>query len=262
MITKYLHYFFYKTSKITHIGCKTQSGRNFLGKICVHHQGGGNKNKYIYIDFYRRLNSFGFIIKVIKCFKRTGFLGGILYENGLFAYMLLSENIQIGNQIYAGILQQDEVNTTGLNIPLKQIRLFSLINNIEKYPYIGGQIIRAAGSYGILTAKKKNEAYIKLKSGWNLQVATDCIASIGNVSNMQHRYNIKRKAGISRSLGIRPSVRGVAMNPCDHPHGGGEGKKSPPAAQVSPWGWLTKGTPSLKTKQAKKRKKLYKIFKK
>lgn len=258
MIIKYLNYFIYKINKKISVGCKSQSGRNFLGHICVHHQGGGNKKKYYFIDFFRRLNSFGVIYKIIKCANRTGFIGGILYENGLFSYILLSEKIRIGEKLYAGINCKINKDKLGNSVPLKQLRLFTLLNNIEKYPYVGGQISRSAGTYGIITTKQFKNVIIKLNSGWNLTLSKNCISTIGIVSNMLHKFENITKAGISRSLGIRPSVRGVAMNPHDHPHGGGEGKKSPPANQVSPWGWLTKGTPSLKKKEDKKKRKLYK----
>lgn len=171
----------------------------------------------------------------------------------------MTETLKIGSKIYSGSFYDEaEVNFIGLSIPLKKIRLFSLINNIEKYPFSGGTITRAAGSCAVLTSKLLDSVTVKLKSGWNMVLSKYCIATIGNVSNIKHKFAIKRKAGVQRSLGIRPTVRGIAMNPCDHPHGGGEGRKSPPSGQRSPWGWLTKGTPSLKKKYQKKKKSLYK----
>lgn len=258
---KYLHYFFLLINKKFTIGSRPLSGRNFSGTICVHHKSGGNKNQYYFIDFYRRINNYGYIYKILKCSNRTAFLGGVIYENGLFSYILLTETLKIGARIYSGsFYNNDDINTIGITLPLRKIRLFSIINNIEKYPFSGGSIIRAAGSSAILTSKLFNSITLKLKSGWNLILSKYCIATIGNVSNMKHKFIILKKAGISRSLGIRPTVRGVAMNPCDHPHGGGEGKKSPPSGQRSPWGWLTKGTPTLTKKHQKKKKKLYKYL--
>jgi len=135
------------------------------------------------------------------------------------------------------------------------------LNNIELYPYKGASITRAAGSSVLLTSILKDKVIIKLKSGWNIYLTTYCLANYGCVSNLKHKFNNLKKAGKSWSLGIKSKVRGVAMNPCDHPHGGGEGKKSPPSAQRSPWGWLTKGSSPLKKKYMKKKKKLYKNIK-
>jgi len=258
---KYLHYFFFFINKKYTVGSRPMSGRNFSGTICVHHKSGGNKNKYYFIDFFRRINDFGYIYKILASRDRTGFIGGVIYQNGLFSYLLLTETLIIGSKIYSGsYFENNDVNYVGLAIPLKKIRLFSLINNIEKYPFSGGTISRSAGSSAILTSKLLDKVIIKLKSGWNVILSKYCIATIGNVSNMKHKFTIKKKAGVSRNQGIRPTVRGVAMNPCDHPHGGGEGKKSPPASHRSPWGWLTKGTASLQKKYQEKKKNLYKKF--
>lgn len=127
------------------------------------------------------------------------------------------------------------------------------------YPFKGSSCARSAGMSAILSVKNKNKTtLLKLKSGWNLVVSNYCLASLGLVSNRLHRFYNYKKAGILNSLGKRSVVRGVAMNPCDHPHGGGEGKKSPPSAAKSPWGWLTKGTCSNSKKFELKRKKLFK----
>ena len=261
-MSKFLNYFFFSLKKKICIGTRPLSGRNFTGKICVHHKSGGNKNKFIFIDFYRRVNSYGYIYKILKSSNRTAFIGSVIYENGLFSHIILTENLKLGSKIYSGTYSFDvnDCNQIGTSLPLKEMKLFSILNNIENYPFTGGSIIRAAGSNAILTTKNNKKVIIKLKSGWNISLSELCIGTIGNVSNMKHKFEFLGKAGKARALGIRPTVRGVAMNPCDHPHGGGEGKKSPPSAQVSPWGWLTKGTPSLKKKLDKKRKKLYKVL--
>jgi large subunit ribosomal protein L2 len=256
---KYLHYFFLLVNKKYTIGSRPKSGRNFSGTICVHHKSGKNKNQYYFIDFYRRVNDLGFIYKVLTSQNRTAFLGAVIYQNGLFSYILLSETLKVGSKVYSGTFyDNDDVNYIGITIPMNKIRLFSLINNIEKYPYSGGSIVRAAGTCAILTSKLLNNIVIKLKSGWNLILSKYCLGTVGNISNMKHKFDKKKKAGVNRNLGIRPTVRGVAMNPCDHPHGGGEGRKSPPSGQRSPWGWLTKGTSSLQKKYQKKKKKLFK----
>lgn len=238
------------------IGTNAKSGRNQKGIICVHHRFGGNKRKFFHIDFFRRINNYGFIYKIIKDTRRTSFIGGIIYENGLFGYIILSENVFIGQKIYSGIFNNQ--NILGYTSLLKNVKLFEIINNIEIYPNKGSSLSRSAGSNAILTAISNNIVTLKLKSGWNIFLSANCLASFGCASNVKHKFDNLKKAGKSWSLGRRPSVRGIAMNPCDHPHGGGEGRKSPPSAQRSPWGWLTKGTPSLKKKYMKKKKKLYK----
>jgi large subunit ribosomal protein L2 len=163
---KYLNYFIFSINKKVSIGTRPLSGRNFLGTICVHHQSGGNKKNYLYVDFYRRINSFGYIYKIIKCPNRTGYLGSIIYENGLFSYILLSEGLKINSKIYSGNFSTNkDINQIGITIPLNNIRLFSIINNIELYPYSGGIITRSAGSSAIITTKKKENVIVKLKSG-------------------------------------------------------------------------------------------------
>lgn len=112
--------------------------------------------------------------------------------------------------------------------------MFAYVNNVERYPYAGSTLVRAAGTRAVLATKSKNSVLLKLNSGWNIRISSDCICSVGSTSNHRHKFFCAKKAGYSRALGIRPTVRGVVMNPCDHPHGGGEGRKSPPAAAVSP----------------------------
>jgi len=129
---------------------------------------------------------------------------------------------------------------------LTYINLFTIVNNIELYPYKGSQIVRSAGTSAIITGKINNKMSLKLKSGWNIYISEFCMSTLGRVSNITHNLKKFKKAGDVVNLGKRPIVRGVAMNPCDHPHGGGEGKKSPPASPVSPWGWFTQHTPSKK----------------
>jgi ribosomal protein L2 len=167
-MSKYLYYFFSTINKKFTIGSRPSAGRNFSGTICVHHKAGGNKNKYLLVDFYRRLNSYGYIYKIIKNLNFTAFLGGIIYENGLFSYIILSETLKLRSRIYSGSYYQkgkDELGYIGMTVPLKKISLFALVNNIEKYPFSGGSIIRAAGSSGILTSKFDNKISLKLKSG-------------------------------------------------------------------------------------------------
>jgi len=145
---------------------------------------------------------------------------------------------------------------------LRNINLFTIISNIELNPYYGMNLVRSAGSKAILTKIDKSKVSLKLKSGWNIILSNLSLGVFGRVSNKDHKLNYINKAGKNRALGKRPTVRGVAMNPCDHPHGGGEGKKSPPSSQKSPWGWLTKGTSSKKKLKDKLKRKMYKIIKK
>lgn len=255
---KYLKYFFHTLNKKMKIGVNLKAGRNFSGAICVHHRFGGNKMKKYSIDWYRRIESFGYLYKILIDFNRTAFLGSIIYENGLFSNIILSENIKIGQKIYSGSFNEDHIN--GYTSVLKNIKLFTILNNIELYPRKGFSLSRSAGANSLLTGINNNKkiSTLKLKSGFNMFIPSKSLASFGLSSNVSHKFNDLKKAGKSWSLGKRPSVRGVAMNPCDHPHGGGEGKKSPPKAQRSPWGWLTKGTSSIK----KKYKKIMKIYRK
>jgi len=249
---KYTKYLFFKTNKKILIGLKVSAGRNLLGTICVRHKFGGNKLKFFNIDFFRRINSYGYVYKIIKYNNRTANIASIIYNNGLFSYIIISENIILGQKVYSGIF--NTLNKVGYTSLLKNVNLFSLINNVEIYPKKGASITRAAGTSVLLTSNNNNKIIIKLKSGWNIYLSKYCLINYGNVSNIKHKFYNLKKAGKAWSLGIKSRVRGVAMNPCDHPHGGGEGKKSPPSAQRSPWGWLTKGTSYLKKKLIKKKK--------
>ena len=254
----YINYFFYSTNKKLRIGFLSQAGRNNTGKITVHHRSSGHKKSSYRIDFFKRINCFGYVLKIIKTSFFSSFVGLVFYENGVSSYMLLSEDQKINNYFYSGDVPVNKDVRAGYCIPLKYMALFNLVNNLELYPYTGSKLLRAAGCSGLLTSKVGDNVIIKLKSGWNLLFSSNCMANSGIGSNSEHRFFNLKKAGISRALGIRPTVRGVVMNPCDHPHGGGEGKKSGSRAARSPWGWLTKGTPTKKSKKFLLKKKLYK----
>jgi large subunit ribosomal protein L2 len=142
----------------------TKSGRNFTGKICVHHRKGLTIKKYYKIDFYRRINSYGYLFKIIYNTNRTSYIGGIFYENGLISYIILAEKIKLGDKIYSGV-KKTKKNKRGNTNEIKNIKLFNIINNIELNPYKGAKLIRAAGTSAILTAKEKNKINLKLKSG-------------------------------------------------------------------------------------------------
>lgn len=262
MCNKFIKYIVYKLNKKFKIGFVKSSGRNVTGKICVHHQGGGNKRKNFLIDFFKRIDSYGIVLKIIQSSIYTSYLGLILYLNGLSSYIIISDKLKEKEYLYSGNdLDEGMELLPGYSLPLSYVPLFSNVNNIELYPYSGSIISRAAGLSSLIINKSGKKVILKLKSGWNLTLSNNCLCSIGQSSNPLHRFKALKKAGRVRALGVRPTVRGVAMNPCDHPHGGGEGKKSPPVAARTPWGKLTKGTPTNNKKYQRKHKKLYKVIK-
>jgi large subunit ribosomal protein L2 len=160
---KYINYIFFDLNKKTSIGIRPKSGRNFSGKICVYHKSGGLRNKYFFIDFYRRIHNFGYIYKILKCTNRSAFISGIIYENGLFCYHILTETLKLGSKIYSG--NNNNNNKIGNSIIVNNINLFTIINNIEKYPFFGGSIARSAGTSALLTSKINKKIILKLKSG-------------------------------------------------------------------------------------------------
>lgn len=256
----FFNYFFHNLEKKLRIGFVKTSGRNFSGKVCVHHKGGGNKRSIYFVDFFRRINSYGFILKVVKTSLFNSFLGLVVYQNGLTNYIILSENVKKNSKIFSGSFYNKSDFSFGYSLPVSYIPLFSPVNNIEFYPFSGGLLARSAGTSAVVTSKTNDKVSLKLKSGWNLSISNNCICSVGLASNSTFKFYNFGKAGKMRALGIRPTVRGVAMNPCDHPHGGGEGKKSPSVGARSPWGWLTKGTPSkIKKHQILKKNKFKNI---
>lgn len=261
-IKKKLNYTLYSyLSKNLKIGTSFLGGRNFSGNICVHNRSGGVKRNYCLIDFYRRINAFGLVYRIIKDLNRTAYIGAIIYENGLFSYIILSDNLKVGDKIYSGSKKNFKGKIkAGYAISLNWINLFTIINNVENKPYSGAIIARAAGASCLLVGKKKENVILKLKSGWNIYISKYCIASLGNVSNTLHKFINYGKAGRLINLGKKSTVRGLAKNACDHPHGGGEGRKSQPSSPRSPWGWLTSGTSTNKKKyQILKKKKFKKI---
>lgn len=261
-ITKKLNYnLYYYLSKNLKVGTTFIGGRNYSGHICVHHRSGGVKRNYSLVDFFRRINSFGVIFKIIKDLNRTALLGAIIYENGLFSYIILSEGIQLGTKLYSGSKKHFRGKLKiGFASCLSIINLFTIVNNVEIKPYTGSKIARAAGTSCLLVGRKKDNIILKLKSGWNMYISKHCIATLGHVSNMLHKFINYRKAGRVINLGKKSIVRGLAKNACDHPHGGGEGRKSPPSSPRSPWGWLTSGTSSNKKKYQIIKRKKFKVI--
>ncbi|MBR0509724.1 MAG: 50S ribosomal protein L2 [Clostridia bacterium] len=214
---------------------KKTSGRNSYGRITVRHHGGGNRKKYRVIDFKRQKLNMAAEVKTLEYDpNRSAFIALIEYEDGVKNYILAPAGLKVGDKVVAG---PDADIKVGNALPLSNIPTGTFIHNVELYPGRGGQLARAAGNAAQLMAKEGRLALLRLPSGELRNVPITCMATIGTVSNEDH-INVKiGKAGRTRHMGIRPTVRGSVMNPCDHPHGGGEGK-SPIGrpGPVTPWG--------------------------
>ena len=236
-----------KPIKSLTIGKKSSSGRNNLGRITSRRRGSGHKQKYREIDFYRNKHDIEAVVERIEYDpNRTSHIMLVKYEDGERAYMLVPQNIKIGDKIISGNKKEIKI---GNCMPLHDIPVGTAIHNVEMKPGGGAKIARAAGSSVKITGSDDEYSIIKLASGEIRKIISRARATIGVLSNPDQK-NIKiGKAGRSRWLGIRPSVRGVAMNPVDHPHGGGEGKSSGGRHPVSPWGQSAKG---LKTRNNKR----------
>lgn len=228
---------------------KKHAGRNSYGKITVRHKGGGNRQKYRIVDFKRSFeDGAAKVIGVEYDPNRTAYIALIQYENGTKKYIVAPVGLTDGDTVYCG---PDADIKPGNTLPISNIPVGTLIYNIELYPGKGGQLVRSAGSAAQLMAKENGMAQVRLPSGEVRLIRLDCKATIGQVSNIDHE-NVKiGKAGKTRHKGIRPTVRGSVMNPCDHPHGGGEGR-SPIGrpSPVTPWGKPTNG---YKTRNKKSR---------
>ncbi len=225
-------------------------GRNSYGRLTARHKGGGHKQKYRIIDFKR--NKEGIPAKVASIEydpNRSANIALLHYVDGEKRYILAPNNLQVGDRIVSAPDAEIKIGNT---IPLKNIPLGTNIHNIELKVGHGGQLARGAGSYARLMAKEGKYAQIKLPSGEVRMVLQECKATIGQVGNLEHENISIGKAGRNRWLGKRPKVRGVAMNPVDHPHGGGEGKSSGGRHPVTPWGVPTKGYKTRKRKASDK----------
>lgn len=246
----------FKNKKINYLisGLNKKSGRNSRGKITVYHKGGGNKINYRIIDF-KRYNKQGKVVAIQYDPNRSSFIA-LLYnqfENKYF-YILAPDNLHINDIIYSysldDILKTREIKI-GYSMPLYNIPLNVPIHNIELSLNQGGTNVRSAGNYAFII-KKDNDlngyAYVKLSNQRIKKIHLSCKATIGKLSNPYHDLYNYKKAGLVRNLNKRPVVRGVAMNPIDHPHGGGEGKASGGRVSVTPWGFITKGRKTVKHK--------------
>ncbi len=231
---------------------KTKSGgRNNYGRLTAFRVGGGHKQKYRLIDFKRSKTGTAVVERLEYDPNRSAYIALVKYHaDGELAYILAPQRLSVGDIVEAGA--KVEVKT-GNAMQLKNIPVGSLIHNIELKPGHGGQIARAAGGYAQLVGKDAGYAQVKLRSGELRLIPSECMATLGAVSNPDHQNESLGKAGRNRWKGRRPSVRGVAMNPIDHPHGGGEGKTSGGRHPVTPWGKPTKGA---KTRSRKKVNKL------
>jgi large subunit ribosomal protein L2 len=217
-------------------GLRKRAGRNFRGKITIRHRGGGNKRRYRLIDFRRdKVNIPGRISTIEYDPNRTARIALVVYKDGEKRYIVAPLGLKVGDTIVSG--PRSDIRP-GNTLPLRDIPLGTLIHNIELYEGRGGQLVRAAGASAQLLAKEGREyAIVRLPSGEERLIRQDCLATIGQIGNVEHGNVKLGKAGRKRHMGIRPTVRGSAMNPNDHPHGGGEGR-SPVgmASPKTPWG--------------------------
>jgi len=227
---------------------KKRAGRNSQGRVSSRHRGGGHKRLYRIIDFKR--DKFDVPAKVATIEydpNRSARIALLNYKDGEKRYIIAPDGLNVGDTVVSG----ESVDiVTGNALPLKNIPLGTLIHNVELKPGGGGKILRAAGASAQILAKEGDYAQLKLISGEIRLVPLNCMATIGRVGNLEHELVVIGKAGRTRHMGRRPHVRGVAMNPVDHPHGGGEGKatKGNPHP-VSPWGWITIGYKTRKNKR-------------
>ena len=211
------------------------AGRNNTGRITVRHHGGGNRTKYRVIDFKRTKTDCTAVVKTIEYDpNRSAFIALIEYTDGVKSYILAPDGLKVGYIIMNGEGADIKI---GNAMPISSIPVGTIIHNIELYPGKGGQLVRSAGNYAQLIAKEGKYGLVRLPSGETRNIPLNCIATVGQVSNLDHANVNLGKAGRKRHMGWRPTVRGSVMNPCDHPHGGGEGK-SPVGrpGPVTPWG--------------------------
>ena len=239
-----------KPLKSLSFGKTSTGGRNNLGRITSRSKGAGHKNKYRLVDFYRKKDDLKAKVERIEYDpNRSSYLALIKYEDGTNNYILAPNQIKIGDEIISGRNKEIKI---GNCMPLSDIPVGTDIHNVELKPNSGGKLARSAGSSAQISGTDENYCVIKLASGEIRKVINSARATIGTVSNSDHQNIVIGKAGRNRWKGKRPSVRGVAMNPVDHPHGGGEGKTSGGRSPVSPWGQSAKGLKTRKNKRTNK----------
>ena len=234
------------------VSLKKHSGRNSYGRITVRHKGGGVRRKYRLIDFKRNTtDAEATVVSIEYDPNRSANIALIQYEDGKKAYIIAPDKLSVGDKIRSSVEADIKL---GNCLPLEFIPLGTLVHNVEMHPGKGAQLVRAAGMYAQVMAKENGYAQLRLPSGEVRMIALNCKATVGTVGNSDHENVNLGKAGRKRHMGIRPTVRGSVMNPCDHPHGGGEGK-SPVGrpGPVTPWGKPAMGykTRSKKNKSDK-----------
>ena len=226
---------------------KKNAGRNSYGHITVRHRGGGNKRKYRIIDFKRqKLDMEATVERLEYDPNRSAYIALIKYEDGTLSYILAPNGLKAGDKVISSASADIK---PGNCLPIANIPVGTVIHNVELQPGHGAQLVRSAGTAAQLMAKEGELAQVRLPSGEVRYVRTNCVATIGQVGNLDHENIHIGKAGRTRHMGIRPTVRGSVMNPCDHPHGGGEGR-SPigRSGPVTPWGKPALGYKTRKTK--------------
>lgn len=227
---------------------KKKAGRNNTGRITCRHKGGGSKQAYRIIDFKRDKFGIPATVKTIEYDpNRNVRISLVFYADGEKRYILTPEGLNVGDVIVSG---PDAQVQTGNALPLELIPLGSIIHNIEMEPGRGGILVRSAGNSAQLMAKEGNYVTVKLPSSEMRMIRKECIATIGALGNAEFKNLKVGKAGRTRHLGIKPTVRGVTMNPCDHPHGGGEGKTGPGGHPKTPWGKPALGRKTRNNKKA------------
>ena len=231
-------------------GIKRSSGRNNVGEITSRRRGGGHKKLYRIIDFKRKESEVSCVVETIEYDpNRTARIALVKYANGKRAYIIAPNGVKVGDVLNAGDKAEFKI---GNAMPLRNIPLNSIIHNIEMKPGKGAQLARSAGAGAELVAKDGKLCQVRLPSGEVRYIPENCLAVIGQVSNVDHMNETSGSAGRSRWLGVRPSVRGVVMNPVDHPFGGGEGRTSGGRHPCSPWGKNSKGAKTRNNKRTDK----------
>ena len=226
------------------------AGRNNNGRITVRHQGGGHKQHYRIIDFKRNKDGIGAVVERLEYDpNRSANIALVLYADGERRYIIAPKDVKAGTELISGV---DAPIKPGNCLPMRNIPVGSVIHCMELKPGKGAQVARSAGTSAQLVAKENNHGILRLRSGEMRKILLDCRATIGEVSNSEHGLRSLGKAGAKRWRGVRPTVRGVAMNPVDHPHGGGEGRTSGGRHPVSPWGTPTKGYKTRSNKRTDK----------
>lgn len=229
---------------------RRSGGRNNQGRITVRHRGGGHAQKYRVVDFRRNKDGIDAVVERLEYDpNRTAFIALLCYRDGERRYIIAARGMEAGDVLRNG---EDAPIKRGNALPLRNIPLGSIIHCVELKPGKGAQLARSAGAAAQIVAREGKYATLRLKSGERRKVLADCRAVLGEVSNHEHSLRSLGKAGAKRWRGIRPTVRGVVMNPVDHPHGGGEGRTSGGRHPVSPWGMPTKGYKTRNNKRTDK----------